>query len=891
MGTHDAFISYSRKDASFATALAEALGRYRPPRDLELPRRYLDIFIDRRDFLAGEYHDNLDAHLGDSSKLIVVCSPWARASDYVGDEIRRFVKLRAADHILPVLLSGRPNNESEASDADDLAFPQALCDLLEMPLAVDYRGWSGRQRVDRTPYFDGWSTILAGIYGVSRGTIERREKLRQARARRIVSSALSAGVLILSILLVFALVSRRQAIDQRQVAEQRDRFSRQLLYVSNLNLAHTQFDAHVLPRGLELLDAFLPGAPESPPYDVRSFYWYHLWHRYHEERATLRGHAAEVTTVVFSPDGRRLASGSFDDSVRIWDVSARAEIAVLEGHRWPVSAIAFSPNGRYLASTSNDETVRLWEIESGRQLQVFHGAPGFAMGSLAFSPDGRELAAVSRDIQRWDLLTHRELPAIRQREEFPFAISFSPAGALLALSGASGRVRLWEVESGRRLFERTTPNREFTKVLLSPDARLLATAGGDRVVRLWDVMSHRELADFRGQTAPVSALALFPGRSLLAAGSADTTIKLWDVPSQREIATLHGHQADVQTLVFSPDGQTLASGSADATIKLWDASARKDQALAGGSAKDSFSLAFSGDGSVLASGGDDDAIRLWDMGTGSPRGRLSGHRDSVLTLAFSPDSRWLASGSGDRDIKLWDVARGKEVATLTGTPEDVTSVSISPDGLLIASSGFEPKIRVWDARRRAQVATLAGDDGYAFCVRFSPDGKWLASAHRDGKVQLWSRTTWQVSATLAGHTDEVNALAFSPVGSLLASGSLDRTIRVWEMRRRQPVAVLRGHQRSVSSLAFSADGKTLASGSEDGTVKLWDVDTWQELATLDRAGGAWSVAFSPRARLLAVAGEDIQLFRGATDSEVEAQAGRRPTSGAGKRQESRPLPP
>jgi WD40 repeat protein len=196
---HDAFISYSRKDKVFAARLHKALANYQPPRDLPLPQRRLDVFLDEDDFTGTEYFQSVERHLKDSGKLIVLCSPAARASQFVNDEIERFANTRGPEHIISLLIAGLPNNEATASDQSALmAFPDALCAHLKMPLAADYRGFDpDRSRVDRGAYEASWYTTLANLYDISRAQIEERDRKRRARWRKIVvGSVLVAGIVV-----------------------------------------------------------------------------------------------------------------------------------------------------------------------------------------------------------------------------------------------------------------------------------------------------------------------------------------------------------------------------------------------------------------------------------------------------------------------------------------------------------------------------------------------------------------------------------------------------------------------------------------------------------------------------------------------------------------------
>ena len=233
---NDVFISYSRKDREFAAKLEKALEAYRPPKDLSVPQRNLVVFRDEADFTGTEYHVSLERHLNNTAKMIVVCSPHARESDYVNDEVRRFAQNRGAQNIIPVLLSGIPNNEAKSGQEADKAFPDSLLEIMEMPLATSYLDFDPQKdKVNKGIFYGAWYTLLANIYDVSRGDIEQRDKKRQARTRRIAIGIISGVILILSALLVFALISLQEAIRQRDLVEKQrnvalDAFS-QLTYM------------------------------------------------------------------------------------------------------------------------------------------------------------------------------------------------------------------------------------------------------------------------------------------------------------------------------------------------------------------------------------------------------------------------------------------------------------------------------------------------------------------------------------------------------------------------------------------------------------------------------------------------------------------------------------
>jgi eukaryotic-like serine/threonine-protein kinase len=645
--------------------------------------------------------------------------------------------------------------------------------------------------------------------------------------------------------------SARGEHQQRLVAEDYAARGRLNLYAGDVSFA-----AQALQRGdLGLARRTLTALkPEAGATDLRGFEWYYLWRQCQgDQLATIGSHDGIVTCAAFSSDGKFLATGSQDKTVRIWNVAPRELVTTLKAATGAVWSVAFTPDAKFLV-TSGQGGTRLWDYQTWRFVTNFPGqtaslaqtAPLLAVAEVSFFYWWQPPGAVSV----WNYLTGEK---VLQLSKPGRVLALSPDGTTLAVGDASRGVDLWDVASGK--LHRTLATSNTVRTLtFSADGRQLLTLGRAGVTSLHELRTQKPPRILTGHTMEIWGAAFSPDGKMIATTSSDQTLRLTDAASLAVKQILRGHEHEVWCVAFSPDGKTLATGSKDQRVMLWSLETRPStDTLPNQGGIRPF---FSPDGKRMVTTGTPTARAssvVRELSNESPALTVPGRR----TMGFSADgSKLVRWGRDFRSLEFVAPDSTNAVRVpLTGFDEKSKGLQyqgFTPDWKIFFAMDELGRVAIWEVATGKVLRGLQGPNPPISAGAMSPCGRYLAlGAQQENVVRFYDCATGR-EMQLQGHKDTIRGLAFSPDGATLASGSLDGTIRLWNPTNGAAIAELPGHMEETSDVAFSPDGRTLASVNVGLSVKLWHLATRRQLISWEFPEVGDFVRFSPDGRFLAV---------------------------------------
>ena len=565
-----------------------------------------------------------------------------------------------------------------------------------------------------------------------------------------------------------------------------------------------------------------------------------------------------ATRLVFSPDGRLLATATFrSNTIKLWETATGRKLRDLSssGQNAPGIApfVAFSRDGRLIATATADNAVKIWDVLSGREVQTLAGPPGalaasFGVYFIGFAANN-QIVTVSDAARVWDIATGRELRTLMSNS-MPTVTGYNGTDGGVALSADGNQfavvsedsethVKIIELASGRESRKFNLPDNrvDSLQLVFTPDGHLLAAGIVDRRFKLWDLSAKtdHELA----RTTKDFSQVKFNRDGRLLALSENYTIRVWDVASMRELPSLKAPNSGLYPqgdayVNFSDDGKRIATGGFDTQTMLWETETGKQIANLTGRTNMTFNVAFSADGTTLYSG---DRTR-WDLRTG--RGLRLGAKSSEKTFGFtSPDGRFVAAMRPNSPaVSIIDVASGQQLHTLAPSGSAgivVQRVRFNPDSTRLAvvygqdysqhqdstspSNLFTTQIKLWDVKTGNEVKTLVSSYP-PIDAAFSSDGRTIAMIGTMGDISVWDTQSGQ----------KVRDLTSSPLTSMrpainpgtIKPGQMPQMPNMADMTAilNNSLGMISSGTLGQKSLAFSNDGRVLATGGYESKANI-----------------------------------------------------------------------
>lgn len=610
----------------------------------------------------------------------------------------------------------------------------------------------------------------------------------------------------------------------------------------------------------------------------------------------LKGHTESIKGVAIDRAGQLVASGSFDDSVRVWAADTGAPRLIARANRRETFALAFTTDGSSLVGACEDGALLTWSLADGSVKNVTRIADaeknGGVFGRRAWLSAGGERAIVrnSASTTVYDPITRRRLSDL---VDFPSAcgdVVFSRTKRLAACPATDGTATVWDVSTGQKLAQLRGHVGAVRQVDFSADERRLISAGVDGTARQWDVEQSASSLLLSKQGSRIERAVWSPDGQYAAAGTFEGQVLVWNARTGGPVAEVAAG-GRINALAFASDSRRLLIGSfAEDGVRILDAQTgatllalnTEGKTLAG-------SVGFSRDGLVAFAGLQDSPnsqtrsinpflrqpaaestaankglgwllprrhLARWDVATGRSLGAIDGDRG--LSVAFvdffsvgSPaDLAWLPTDV-EGTSRVWDLQSGRQVAELQGHMPSVAQPAMSPDGRLLALSDME-QVEIWDVTSRelkhvllgpgmqprpktastTRLNDLAKTQYWFTALAFDSTGGRLATVGQETIARVWDTSSGQLVRELRGHTHSLMVARFSSDGRLLVTAGQDARATVWRLDDGQAIATLTGHRDAVKDARFSADGQRVLTVGSDGVARIFDVSLARPLREL-----------------------------------------------------------
>lgn len=538
------------------------------------------------------------------------------------------------------------------------------------------------------------------------------------------------------------------------------------------------------------------------------------------QQFSLDAHRSSLSIAKFSPNGKYIATASYDNTAKIWDASSGQLITSLDPHKSWLTEVNFSNNSEMIITSSADGTAKVWHINGDLIHSLNYHTSNIS--AAAFSANNRYIVTASFDgtAAIWQVDTGELITVLSNHKGRINFATFSPNNLYIVTTGLDDNsAKVWDVNTGKLLFNLLGHKDGVYQACFSSDNLKLVTASWDNSAIVWDLRTGQAITHLEGHTDWLSSAIFSPDNRQILTASRDGTAKLWNAYTGQGILSLTGHLASISTAYFNFNGSQIVTASYDKTAKLWD----------------------SVDGHLIAT--------------------LEGHTGALVSAIFSPDGKQIVTASLDKSAKLWHLDKQDKIVVLKNNPKQIKTAQFSLDTkLLLTTSNYEKIVKIYNSQTGSLVSFIEDGKQRVNFAQLSPNNRTLVTINNNGIAKLWDINSGLLITTFNNHTSQILLVKYSYNGDYIVSVDNKNTINLWNANNGKLIDSIVNNVQTLY-LNFSYDNAKLAIISVDKTIKLWDLLKHHYITTLIANDSYIYTRFSPNNQyLVATNGATSQVW-------------------------------
>lgn len=583
------------------------------------------------------------------------------------------------------------------------------------------------------------------------------------------------------------------------------------------------------------------------------------------ETVVQKGHSAAVKCIAVSHDGKYVATGSRDKTLKIWDLQSGFEIRTFVGHLHTVNGVEFSPDDKYLLSSSADNTAKVWNIFTGESIFTTPEQDKY-LTDVAFSSNGKFIVATGYNdsAQVYNFTTGKLINQYPinadQGSGYGSSVAYSPDDKYIAFGEDNKTASVYSAIDHKLIYS-FKPALGWcggcgTQLAFSPDSKYLAKLSHNDKASIYDLTTGKLVKTLGKEVDKIHLVQWSTDGKRLLVGAENKAYQ-WDVDKEILIDSVKiDSVGDVNELIYNSNSTQFLAACGKNVALIYDLGKKTPSLVLTGVINkiDKGGLTYDPDDywqshiakyirlkNLLLLNKDDNSFFTgkmgtkclrWNIASGAPEQMFVGHSKAVICFDLSMDGKWLLTGDGDGEAIIWDILTGKKIKSFKGHRDPLFEVKFNPNGESILTTSWDAKAIVWNIESGKKETVIDLDNYSAFSAAFSSDGLYIALGKFDKSLILMEPDSKKIVYNFAGHTDVVASIQFSADRNKMLTASWDGTARIWDITTGLMTQKFKGNSGALHCAIYANEGKTVITGGDDRMIKIWDAKSGKMLNKL-----------------------------------------------------------